>query len=151
MLLILLLAVAIGLALYFLRADKSGSYARQTIKSKDRAEIVTGAADLVSVYKSMQIYASMNDGKFPESPEELIRAASLPRGLVFTPSRPFDDHQYIYLGGQDESMPASNILLYQANMTPGGKCQVLRLNGQVEMLTYEQVRAAIDRTTAHLK
>jgi len=151
LLLVLLLAVAIGLIVYFARTGKDGkSYVEQTIETKKRAKRVVTAVDLSSIYKSMLVVASMNDGKFPQTPEELVRQADIPSGYVWIPSRPFEDHLMTYVGGQDQTMPQSNILMYQSVVGDDGRSLVLYLDGRIERLTPQQVRAGLDRTQEYL-
>jgi len=151
-LLMVLVVVAIIAVLYFARTGGSKkSYVKTVRDSRDYAEAVVSKVDLVSIYKSMQVYAAENDGKYPPTPEELGRAAALPENYLFYPTQPFEPHLYIYLPGQDQSMPKSNVLIYEATLRPDGKCLVLRLGGQVELLLYAAVQDAIAQTQDHLK
>jgi len=150
LLLVPLLAVAIGLVIYFVGFGGRKSYVETVGGSKKHAERTLEGVKLAGVYRVLQQYAADN-GKFPPTPQELIRAASLPPGYVFDPTRPSDDHLWIYLGGQNESMPPSNVLIYEAKPRRDGTRRVLRLGGQVEALPYEQVQAAIEQTKKYLK
>ena len=148
LLLAVLLAVAIILVLYFARGEKS--YVRTVKKSKDRAAETVSHVNLASVYRTLKVYAAANDGKFPNTPEQLVRVAGLPEGYLFDPARPSRPHVCIYVAGQNENMPGSNVLIYEAKMRPDGKCQVLRLGGRLELLSYAQTMAAVDKTKEHL-
>ena len=151
LLLILLLGIAIGLIIYFGRFGKGGkSYVEQTIEAKKRAKRTATAADLSSIYKSMLVQASVNDGEFPRTAEELVRQAGIPSGYVWVSSRPFEDHLMTYVGGQNQSFPSSNILMYQSVVGDEGTCLVLRLGGQIVRLSPEQVRAGLDQTQKYL-
>jgi hypothetical protein len=148
--LVLVLAVAIILLLYFFRSKGRPSYIETTLGAKERAEEQISKMDLVSIHKSLLIYALANDGKFPDTPEELTIEAGLPRYYIFLPSRPAEDHVAVYIAGQNESMPGSNILIYQAQMPPDGTCLVLRLNGDIEALTAEEIADAVHETLKHV-
>jgi hypothetical protein len=151
-LLLLLITVAIILILYFSASGPGGkSYVEQTQSAREQAEAVTSNVNLDSVWKSIRIYAAANDEKFPKTPEELIRAAGLPDGFLFCPSRPKDPYQFIYIGGQNDSMPPANVLIYQAATPPGGQCQVLRLDGRMELLSYQEAAAAINKTASYVQ
>ena len=150
-LLVVLVAVVIIAILYFGKWGKSKTYIETTIGAKNRAEDVTGSVNLSAVYKSLQIYALGNEGKFPETPEELSIEANLPRGYVWLPSKPAQESLTVYVAAQDQSMPATNILMYESVLGSDGMCMVLRLGGAVEKLTLEQVRAAVAETRKHIE
>lgn len=151
MLLVLLLTIAIALILYFGKFGGGGqSYVQKNLSAKERAKHLAIDANLSSIHRSLQVYAAGNEGKFPATPEILAREANLPQGFILLPSRPDQEHFAIYVSGQSQSMPASNILIYQAEVGNDGSCQVLRLGGQIERLSPDQVREALDQTQRSL-
>ena len=150
-LLIVLLAVAIILVIYFARGGPSSpSYVETTLKAKERAKEVVSATDLASVYRTLRVYSAGHDGKFPDTPEEVIIETGLPSDYLYKPSQPQAEHTAVYVAGQDEAMPATNILIYQDSLGKDGTCLVLRLGGQAEYLTAEQARAAMEDTARSL-
>jgi len=149
LLLVPLLAVAIGLVIYFGRFGGRKSYVETVLDSKKQAQEKLQQTSLAGLYRFLQQYAAAADGKFPATAQDLAREASLPSGVLFT-GRPLEEHKYIYLGGQDESMPPGNLLIYEAAARRDGTCEVLRLGGQVELLTAQQVRDAIAETQKYL-
>jgi hypothetical protein len=48
-------------------------------------------------------------------------------------------------------MPPTNILLYEPKPVHDGRCSVLRLGGQLELLTSEELQHAITQTLATLQ
>jgi hypothetical protein len=150
MLLVLLLAVAVMLVLYFYHGGGEKSYVQQQVSARKHAEREVTAFDLSNVGKSMIVHAAGNDGKFPDTPEELSVEASLPRDFVYLPSKPSDDALTVYIPGQKDSMPGSNVLLYQSKPSPNGTIMVLCLDGRVLNLPPEQAQAAVDATTSQL-
>jgi len=142
LLLVVLVTIAIIALIYF--GNFGGkSYVQTTVDSKEHAREVVGQVNLASLYASLRIYAAANDGKFPPTPEELVKAISLPKGYIFLVSKPADDGLMTYVGRQSESMPAENILLYESVVGSDGGCTVLRLDGKVERLTAEGVREVL--------
>ena len=139
LLLVPLLAVAIIFVIYFAKMGPSDkSYVETMVTAKKQAADVVQRVNLASVYRALKQYAAVNEGKFPASADELTREAGLPQNYL---------DSYIYIAGQDETMPGSNVLIYEQKLRPSGKCEVLRLNGQIEMLSLEDVRQAVDRAS----
>lgn len=148
-LLLVLLAVGIITLLYFGKWG-SKSYVETTLDAREHASEVTAGVNLSSVYRSLQIYALGHDGKYPETPEELMIEANLPKGYVQLPSKPDQESLTVYIGGQGESMPASNILIYESVLDGDGMCTVLRVDGTVERFSAEQVQVAVAETRGYI-
>ena len=139
-----LLAVAIIVVLYFAGGPKS--YVKTAVKSKDIAAEAVKQVNLAGIHRALRQYAAVNDGEFPASTDELIRETGLPRKL-FGP----DGSGLLYIPAQNEKMPGSNVLLYETKPDAEGKCRLLRLDGRVEMLLPQDVRAETDRTQKALR
>ncbi|MDY6913739.1 MAG: hypothetical protein SVT52_04700 [Planctomycetota bacterium] len=139
-----LLAVAIIAVLYFSGGPKS--YVKTVVKSKDTAAVAVESINLAGIYRALRQYAAVNDGKFPASTDELIRETGLPRKL-FSPDGP----GLSYIPAQNEKMPGSNVLLHETEPGPDDKCQLLRLDGRIELLSPQEVRAEVDRTQKALR
>ncbi len=135
LLVVLLIVIVIGLVLYFLRPeDSQKGYVETVVESKESAAEVVDLVNLTSIHRALQQYAIVNDGKFPESTDQLVREISLQRKLFErSANQPF----LVYIPGQDESMPKSNVLIFQVN--PSGISSVLLLGGSVEKLTAAQL------------
>ena len=48
-------------------------------------------------------------------------------------------------------MPAENVLLYEPEAVHDGRCSILRLGGQLELLSPEELQVAVARTLAGLR
>lgn len=150
--LVVLLAVAIILILYFGRFGKSSeSYVEKTISAKGRTERKISGINMAGVYQAMRIFSAGHDGKFPKTPQQLARDCDLPQGYIYRPDQPKEQHFVVYVPGQDESMPASNILIYQDSTDKDGTGLVLRLNGKVERLTANQLQDALAQTSRQIR
>ncbi len=100
---------------------------------------VACALQLDSIYKSIRIATTANDGRLPDRLEELY-----PPGELHCPVR--GGPAYKYVPGQTQSMPPDNVLVYEAEPFHKGKCSVLRLNGVIELLTPAELAAALAKT-----
>ncbi|MGA2265337.1 MAG: hypothetical protein ABSH10_02780 [Phycisphaerae bacterium] len=94
---------------------------------------------MTNINTTLRTAAESANGKFPPSMTEFY---SINEFHCPDPNGP----AYQYIPGQDESMPAGNVLVYEATAAHEGKCTVLRLSGRVEFLTPEQVQAAVEQT-----
>jgi len=92
----------------------------------------------VVIFQELQVYV-LTEEKFPDS------LAVIGRSDVLHCPAP-NGQKYVYIPGQTPRMPASNVLVYEAKPAHNGLCSVLRLNGQIEMLTPRQVQAAVAET-----
>ncbi|MCJ7544287.1 MAG: hypothetical protein MUP47_06935 [Phycisphaerae bacterium] len=142
--------IAVGVAVFLLLmigayfvikglAKGGQEYGQALHGAQERGSEVGCTLQLTNVYRSLQIAAMSADGKFPASLGELYSP-----GELHCPSR--EGPAYVYVPGQDLSMPGSNVLVYEAAPAHDGKCSVLRLNGRVELLTPEALQAELDRT-----
>lgn len=116
-------------------------YATALKDACERAADTACMVNLNSIWRSIQAEATMNDGKLPESLDNLYSPSQLrcPAG---------DKEFYTYIPGQNLSMPLSNVLIYETAGTHRGKCNVLLLSGSVVEMTPEQVKSAVAGTKA---
>jgi len=120
-------------------ATTGEQYGKALHGAQEKASDVACALQLSNIYQSIQADTIANDGQFPAS----LSAYYTPREL-HCPSK--DGPAYVYVPGQDQSMPASNVLIYETEPVHEGKCSVLRLNGRVELLSPAQLQAALEAT-----
>jgi hypothetical protein len=59
--------------------------------------------------------------------------------------------EYIYIPGQGGDMPATNVLVYEPVPVHEGRCNVLLLGGQIELLTPEELKAAVAATLSDIE
>jgi len=125
----------------------SQQYTEGMIKTQNKAVTVKCQLNMRTIAQNIQIYALSNDS-FPPSLEALIEFSGSTQ--LFQCPDP-EGGKYVYIPGQNNSMPPENILLYEPKPVHDGRCNVLRLNRQVELLTPEQVQQAVAQTLASLR
>jgi hypothetical protein len=114
-------------------------YGQALIHAHEVSADAACALQMTNVHTTLQTAAEGADGKFPPSMTEFYSPSQFhcpdPNGPA-----------YQYIPGQNWSMPPTNVLVYEATPAHEGKCTVLRLNGRVELLTPQQVQAAVEQT-----
>ena len=122
-------------------------YTDTLVKTKYTAITVKCQMNLRAIGQNIQMYAISND-RFPPSLEALIEWSGSTQ--LFQCPDP-EGGKYVYIPGQNSSMPPTNILLYEARPVHDGRCSVLRLGRQIELLSPEQVQQAVAQTLAGLR
>ena len=122
-------------------------YTEGMIKTKYTAITVKCQMNLRAIGQNIQMYAISN-GSFPPSLEVLIEFSGSTQ--LFECPDP-EGGRNVYIPGQNSSMPPTNILLYETRPVHDGRCSVLRLGGQIELLSPEQVKQAVAQTLAGLR
>ena len=98
-----------------------------------------------TLYTELQRHAMGHNGRFPASVEEFVAAGELLSLDVQCPGR---GGRYFILGPQDGNAARQNVLMYEAQPTHEQKCHVLTVDGKVQLVTREELQAAIDATCA---
>jgi prepilin-type processing-associated H-X9-DG protein len=119
-------------------------YTDAMIKTSIKATAVACQSNMRTIYENLNIYAISNE-HFPESQQELIDFGGYAR-LFHCPDP--NGSEYVYIPGQNGTMPATNVLVYETKPVHNGKCHVLFLGGQIEALTPEQLKQAVEATLA---
>ena len=122
-------------------------YTDGMIKTQNKAITVKCQMNLRTIAQNIQIYAMSNDS-FPPSLQALIEFSGSTQ--LFQCPDP-EGGKYVYIPGQNSSMPPTNILLYEPKPVHNGRCNVLRLGRQIELLSPEQVQQAVAQTLASLR
>ena len=122
-------------------------YTQTMIDTKYTAETVKCQTNLRTIAQNIQIYAISNEG-FPSSLQDLIQWSGSTQ--LFKCPAP-DAGEYVYIPGQRSDMSPSNVLLYESKPVHDGRCSVLRLGGQIELLTPEELQQALAQTQASLR
>jgi len=122
-------------------------YTDTMVKTKYTAITVKCQMNMRAIGQNIQFYAISNES-FPPSLEALIEFSG--NTQMFQCPDP-EGGKYIYIPGQNNSMPPTNILLYEPKPVHDGRCGVLRLNRQIELLSPEQVQKAVAQTLASLR
>ena len=147
-LLVVLLAILIVAIIYFGRFGKDGkSYVETLIDTKQAAKDTVTTGELSSLYKELLVYVMTNDDKFPPTKKDIMRESPIARKYLRDPDpnsrRP---RFFYYIEGQDMSMPASNVLIWEERPGRDDACHVLRISGQVDFLPIDQIDLALDAT-----
>ena len=121
-------------------------YSETMVQAKHDATSATCHLNLRAIGQSLQAYAGIN-GMFPASMEELMEFTGSTK--VFKCPSP-EGEQYKYIPGQGANSPDSNIVVFEPRAVHDGRAGVLRLGGQLELLTPEELQQAIDQTLANL-
>ena len=122
-------------------------YTDTMVKTKYTAITVKCQMNLRAIGQNIQMYAISNES-FPPSLEELVQWSGSTQ-LFQCPAS--DGEKYVYIPGQNSSMSPTNILLYEPMPVHDGRCSVLRLGRQIELLSPEQVQQAVTQTLAGLR
>ena len=122
-------------------------YTQTMINTKYTAETVTCQTNLRTIAQNIQIYALSNEG-FPASLQDLVQWSGSTQ-LFKCPSP--DAGEYVYIPGQRSGMSPANVLLYESKPVHDGRCSVLRLGGQIELLTPEELQQALAQTQTSIR
>ncbi len=122
-------------------------YADGMVKTSNMAVAVKCQMNMRAISQNVQVYAISNE-HFPRSQQELVEFGGDSR--LFQCPDP-NGSQYVYIPGQGGDMPTTNVLVYETKPVHNGKCHALFLGGQIEALTPEQLKQAVDATVARLR
>jgi hypothetical protein len=140
--------IALGVLWVIKNVGQAGQqYTEGMIKTQDKAIDVKCKMNLRTIGQNIQMYTLSNES-FPPSPEALISWSGSTQ--LFQCPDP-DGGKYVYIPGQNNNMPPTNILVYEPNPVHNGCCNVLRLNLQIETLSPDQLQQAIKQTMAGIR
>ena len=122
-------------------------YTEAMVRTRYNALTVKCQTNMRTIGQNIQMYAITNETLPPSS--EALEQWSGSSQLFRCPDP--NGGKYIYIPGQDGRMPDSNILLYGPNPVHNGRCSVLRLGGQIELLSPEELKIALARTLQSLR
>ncbi|MBN1972683.1 MAG: hypothetical protein JW787_03535 [Sedimentisphaerales bacterium] len=122
-------------------------YAQGMVNTTNKATAAACTMNMRTIWTSIQMYSITNDG-LPESFAELVSEVGDSR--VFQCPEP-NSPKYEYIPGQTLNSPGENILLYEPKPVHSGMCNVLRVSGAIELITPEELQAALEQTKAHLR
>jgi hypothetical protein len=122
-------------------------YTNAMIKTSHKASALKCQTNMRTIWQNLQMYAISN-GSFPASQKELMNWCGNSR--LFHCNEP-NAPEYVYIPGQTGDMPAANVLLFEPKPVHDGRCNVLHLNGQMELLTPEELKRAIEATLVRIR
>lgn len=139
--------IALGVLWVIKNVGEAGQqYTQGIIQSQNKALTVSCQMNLRTIAQNIQMYA-MSNNSLPPSLEALISWSGTTQ--LFQCPDP-EGGKYVYIPGQNNNMSPMNILLHETRPVHDGRCCVLRLNGQVELLSPEQLKEAVSQTLASL-
>lgn len=127
--------------------DAGSQYSGAMIDTKRKAVALQCQMNMRTIWQNLRIY-SIENKSFPPSLEALAEWGADPCQFRCPAS---NEQQYIYIPGQNENMPGQNVLVYELKPVHEGRCNLLRLDGQMELLTPEQVQAEVTKTHLQLQ
>jgi archaellum component FlaF (FlaF/FlaG flagellin family) len=140
--------IALGVLWVIKNVGEAGQqYTEGMINTQNKAVTVKCQLNMRAIAQNIQIYALSNDS-FPPSLEALIEFSGSTQ--LFQCPDP-NGSKYVYIPGQNNNMPPTNILLYETKPVHNGCCNVLRLNRQIELLSPEELQQAVEQTLASLR
>jgi hypothetical protein len=141
--------IAFGVLWVMKTAGNMGQqYTEAMSNTKLKAVDVKCQTNLRAIWQNLQVYLVSN-GSFPESQEALEQWSGSSSRLFQCPDP--NGPKYVYIPGQNENMPGQNILLYEPKAVHNGRCHVLRLNGQIDALTPEELQIALQQTLGSIR
>jgi prepilin-type processing-associated H-X9-DG protein len=123
-------------------------YTTGMINTEKKAIDLACMQNLSAIDKTLETYAIGNES-YPTSQEQLMEYAGYSSRLFRCPDP--NGSTYVYIPGQRGDMPATNVLVYETKPVHNGKCNVLFLGGQIDALTPEQLKQAVEATVARLR
>lgn len=122
-------------------------YGETMVQAQHDATSVKCQMNLRAIGQNLQMYAITN-GTFPPSLEELIDFSG--NTQLFQCPLP-EGEQYEYIPGQRGNSSDQNIVLFEPKAVHDGRACVLRLGGQTEMLTAEELQQAVAQTLSGVR
>lgn len=127
--------------------DMGGQYAQTMVSTQNQAKLLKCQQNLYAINQGVRLYGLSND-KLPDTFDDLVNEVGDSR--VFQCPEP-NSPKYVYIPGQTLDSPSDNILLYEPKPVHDGRGNVLRVSGAIDLLTPEELQAALQQTKAHLR
>ena len=144
----IIVIIGAGVMSLMKEAGETGQeYAQGMVNATNQATSIVCKSNMGQIWQFLQMY-SITEEELPASYDELVQEVGITK--IFHCSEP-NSPDYTYIPGQTLGSPGDNILLYESVPVHNGKCMVLRVNNIVELLTPEELQAAIEKTKAHLR
>jgi phage FluMu protein Com len=148
----IVLALAGGLIYAFMWTLKQagqagGDYAQTLVDARTYAQEVTCKENLANLQKTLAIFRQAEQ-RSPTTLHELIeRNYAGPENLRC----PKTKTDFIYIPGQTEKDDPQNVVVYEPDAPHAGKAFLLRLSGQIDCLTADQLKAEVEATQKRLR
>ena len=141
--LIILGLLGFGVSRIIKTMGEAGSqYSGAMVDTKRKAIALQCQMNMRTIWQNLRMYAIEKEG-FPPSLKTLVDWGADSQLLRCTSP---DGGEYVYIPGQNQNSPSQNVLVYELKAVHEGRCNLLRVNGQVDLLTPDQVQAAVTKT-----
>ena len=127
--------------------EAGSQYTGAMVNTKRKAVALQCQMNLNTIWQNLRMYAIEKEG-FPPSLKTLVDWGA--DSQLLRCSAP-DGGEYVYIPGQNGNMPGQNVLVYELKAAHDGRCNLLRVDGQIDLLTPEQVQVAVTKTQAQLE
>ena len=120
-------------------SDAGSQYGGALVDTKRKALALQCQTNMRTIWRNLRIY-EIEKESFPPSLETLADWGVDPQ-LFRCPDS--EGAPYVYISGRLQDSTGRNVLLYESNPVHEGLCNLLRANGEIEMLTPEQLQATL--------
>jgi len=127
--------------------DAGSQYSEALVDTRRKAMALQCQTNLRAIWQNLRFYSIENE-TFPPSLEALVEWGANSQ-LLNCPA--LEGQEYIYIPGQNDDMPGQNVLVYELKPAHEGCCNLLRVDGQIELLTPEQMQDAVTKTQVRLR
>ncbi len=127
--------------------EAGSQYGGAMVDTKRKAIALQCQMNLRTIWQNLRMYAIEKES-FPPSLKTLVDWGADPQ-LLRCPAP--DGGEYVYIPGQNGNMPGQNVLVYELKAAHDGRCNLLRVDGQIDLLTPDQVQAAVTKTYIRLR
>jgi len=127
--------------------EAGSQYSGAMVDTKRKAMALQCQMNLRTIWQNLRMYAIEKES-FPPSLKTLVDWGADSQLLRCTAP---DGGEYVYIPGQNGNMPGQNVLVYELKAAHDGRCNLLRVDGQIELLTPDQVQAAVTKTYIRLR
>jgi prepilin-type processing-associated H-X9-DG protein len=128
--------------------DKPADYLGGLVGAKEMAEREACMAQLGAIRTALKVYSAAHDG-LPGSLKYLVDEGMFGSNQLRCPHRL--GKEYVYIAGLGEDMSGDCVLVYEPEGVHQGKCNVLLLDGQIPLMTPEEVQAAVAETERRIR
>lgn len=122
------------------------SYLGTLSASMNMAKMAASMETLKAVGNGIVLYGGMNEDKRPASLGDMVKANVITAEILVSPGD--RSRKIVYILDQTASSPGENIQAYDPVVYVGSKVPVLRLNGAVETLSPDELKAQLKRQNA---
>lgn len=126
--------------------ERTQGYLESVAGSLHHAEESNCRNQMLGVHRMLQSYAGDHGGKLPSSLAEGYKEVPFAAHAVACPGRGHEPYRYV--SGLTVDGPAEAVVVYEEQPAHRGKCMVLRLGGQVELVEPQALQEELQAVRA---